>query len=416
MRKQVNFSDFALSARLLEAVRDLGYEQPTPIQTQAIPPALLGRDVIGCAQTGTGKTAAFLLPLIERLLDGRPGGTRALVLVPTRELVIQVTEQAKALSRHTRLHVAAIYGGVGMGSQEQALRHQRADIVIATPGRLLDHMQRGHIAFDKLEVLVLDEADRMLDMGFLPDVRRILRRVPQQRQTLLFSATMPPAIQALAREVQRDPALVEVARSRPPTGVSQSLYPVSEHLKTPLLLALFEQQAMTSVLVFTRTKYRADRLAKQLARAGVKVGRIHGDRTQGQRVAALEGFRSGQYRVLVATDIAARGLDVEGISHVVNYDIPAQPDDYIHRIGRTARVEAVGDALTFITPADEFQVRLIERTLGRALERRQLPGFDYQTAAPSHARPSAKDIQRQIAAGRTSAQRWAQVARGLGRR
>ncbi len=407
------FSDFDLAATLQDAVRRMGFERPTPIQVQAIPPALQGRDIVGCAQTGTGKTAAFLLPSLNALLNGKneAKSSRMLILVPTRELALQVGDHATQLARKTSLKVAIVYGGVGMRDQERALR-AGVDVIVATPGRLLDHMGRGHVRFDHLSILVLDEADRMLDMGFLPDIRRVLRALPTQRQTMLFSATMPPHILALAREVQRNPVKVEVAIARPPEAIDQKLYPVPRHLKVNLLLNLMNQHELTSVLVFTRTKYGADNLLKKLKQAGIKAATIHGDRTQGQRVAALEGFRRGHYRVLVATDIAARGIDVDGISHVLNFDAPGTAEDYVHRIGRTARAEATGDAITFVTPADEPIVYGIQQLIGKRLERCTVPGFDYGIAAPSYARPTVKELQQQYTAPRTVSQRWSQMIGG----
>ncbi len=397
----------------------MGFEHPTPIQTQAIPPALQGLDIVGCAQTGTGKTAAFLLPSLNALLSNKSKNknSRMLVLVPTRELALQVGDHAKQLARQTGLKVAVVYGGVGMQDQERALR-AGADVVVATPGRLLDHINRNTACFEHLSILVLDEADRMLDMGFLPDIRRVLRVLPPsaRRQTLLFSATMPPYILALTREVQRNPVKVEVAVARPPEAIDQKLYPVPKHLKVNLLLHLLNHHKMTSVLVFTRTKHGADNLVKKLKQAGVKAATIHGNRTQGQRVAALEGFRQGHYRVLVATDIAARGIDVEGISHVLNFDAPGVAEDYVHRIGRTARAEASGDAITFITPADEPMVQSIQRLIGRKLERCNAPGFDYGVEAPSYAKPSVAELQRQYATPRTTSQRWSQMLGGRRRR
>lgn len=411
------FSDFEIAAPLQDAVRRMGFERATPIQVQAIPPALQGRDVVGCAQTGTGKTAAFLLPSLNALLNGKSEAksSRMLILVPTRELALQVGDHAQQLARKTSLKVAIVYGGVGMRDQERALR-AGADVVVATPGRLLDHMGRRNVRFDRLSILVLDEADRMLDMGFLPDIRRVLHALPSQRQTMLFSATMPPHILALAREVQRDPVKVEVAVARPPDSIDQKLYPVPKHLKAQLLLNLMEQGEMTSVLVFTRTKHGADNLMLKLKKAGIKAATIHSNRTQGQRVAALEGFRRGRYRVLVATDIAARGIDVDGISHVLNFDAPGSAEDYVHRIGRTARAEATGDAITFVTPADEPIVHGIQQLIGRRLPRCMAPGFDYGVTAPSYARPTVEELQRQYTAPRTISQRWAQMLGGRRRR
>lgn len=411
------FSEFDIAAPLQDAVRRMGFERATPIQAQAIPPALQGRDIVGCAQTGTGKTAAFLLPSLNALLNGKSEakGSRMLILVPTRELALQVGDHAQQLARKTSLKVAIVYGGVGMRDQERALR-AGADVVVATPGRLLDHMGRRNVRFDRLSILVLDEADRMLDMGFLPDIRRVLHALPTRRQTMLFSATMPPHILALAREVQRDPVKVEVAVARPPDSIDQKLYPVPKHLKAQLLLSLMGQDEMTSVLVFTRTKHGADNLMLKLKKAGIKAATIHSNRTQGQRVAALEGFRRGRYRVLVATDIAARGIDVDGISHVLNFDAPGSAEDYVHRIGRTARAEATGDAITFVTPADEPIVHGIQQLIGRRLERCMMPGFDYGVQAPSYAKPTVQELQRQYTTPRTTSQRWAQMLGGRRRR
>ncbi|MGQ0796865.1 MAG: DEAD/DEAH box helicase, partial [Methanobacteriota archaeon] len=356
-------------------------------QREAIPPVLAGRDVIGTAQTGSGKTAAFLLPILQRLLRGAHGRTRVLVLSPTRELAAQIEAAFRGFAKGTRLRAHAVYGGVGMGPQEHALRGG-VDVVVATPGRLLDHMGRRHADFRALEVLVLDEADRMLDMGFLPDVRRIVDALPRERQTLLFSATMPEEIDRLARSVMRNPVRIAVSPPyRPPPTIRHEAYPVPSHLKTSLLVRLLGREDMMSVLVFVRTKRRSDRVARQVAAAGFPVARIHGDRSQSQRETALEGFRSGRHQILVATDVAARGLDVEGITHVINYDVPAVPTDYVHRVGRTARVEAEGDAITLVAPEEEADVRAIERTLGRSIPRVTLPDFDYRAPPPPKARP-----------------------------
>ncbi|HEU5197162.1 MAG TPA: DEAD/DEAH box helicase [Methylomirabilota bacterium] len=369
---------------LLRAVDALGYTVPTPIQKDAIPPAIAGRDVLACAMTGSGKTAAFMLPILQRLLSRPPRhqGTRALVLAPTRELAAQIDEQRVALGRFTRLSGAAVFGGVSMGPQEMALR-RGLDVLVATPGRLLDHLQRGTARLGSIETLVLDEADRMLDMGFLPDIRRILRYVPVARQTLLFSATMPPAIVSLARELLCHPVTLDVERpSAPAAGVSHAAYPVASELKLSLLVQLLGQPGVKNALVFTRTKHRANRVADGLGRRGVSADRIHGNRSQAQRTQALAAFKAGRCRVLVATDIAARGIDVTGLSHVVNFDVPPAPEDYIHRVGRTARAEAVGDALTLVSPAEEADLRSIERAVGTRIRRVTLPNFDY-TARPA---------------------------------
>jgi ATP-dependent RNA helicase RhlE len=373
----MSFTSFDLHPDLLRAVDALGYTVPTPIQKDAIPPAMAGRDVLACAMTGSGKTAAFILPILHRLL-GRPTGvTRALVLAPTRELAAQIDEQRRALGRFTRLGGAAIFGGVSMGPQETAFR-RGADILVATPGRLLDHLSRPYARLDRVETLVLDEADRMLDMGFLPDIRRVMKRLPPQRQNLLFSATMPPAIAALARELLRQPVTLDIERpSAPAVGVSHAAYPVAAEMKLPLLVELLRQPGVRNALVFTRTKHRANRLAEGLVRRGVPADRIHGNRSQAQRTQALAAFKAGTCRVLVATDIAARGIDVTGLSHVVNFDVPPAAEDYIHRVGRTARAEAVGDAVTLVSPAEEGDLRSIERAVGTRIPRVTLPGFDY---------------------------------------
>ncbi|MFN2399053.1 MAG: DEAD/DEAH box helicase [Gemmatimonadaceae bacterium] len=372
------FSTLGLHADLLKSLKELGFARPTPIQTDAIPPALAGRDVLACAMTGSGKTAAFLLPILH-LLIGRPRGvTRALVITPTRELAAQILEDLNDLAVHTPLTGAAIYGGVGMGPQEHAFR-SGADVLIATPGRLIDHFRAPYAKLDKLEYLVLDEADRMLDMGFLPDIRRILRHLPARRQTLLFSATMPAPIATLTSEMLRNPAKINLQRqAAPAVGITQAVYPVEQELKSSLLVALLERGEMQDVLVFTRTKHRADRLAKFLVRHGVNAERIHGNRSQPQRTEALAGFKSGKYRVLVATNIAARGIDVEALGHVVNFDVPAVADDYIHRVGRTARAELTGDAFTFVSPEEEPDLRQIERAIGKRLPRVIVPDFNYR--------------------------------------
>jgi ATP-dependent RNA helicase RhlE len=371
------FTGFGLDPALLRAVRELGFARPTPVQTDAIPPALAGRDVLACAMTGSGKTAAFLLPIMQRFLAKRRGGTRALILTPTRELAAQIDAHFTELAVHTPLTGAAVFGGVGMGPQEHAFR-SGVDVIVATPGRLLDHFRHPYAKLERLEVLVLDEADRMLDMGFLPDIRRVLRHLPPRRQTLFFSATMPAPIVQLAREMLRDPVTVNLERKAAPAiGITHAVYPVAQELKTPLLLALLERNDIRQALVFTRTKHRANRLAQFLDRHRLACERIHGNRSQAQRTQALAGFKAGRFRVLVATDIAARGIDVEALSHVVNFDVPNVPDDYIHRVGRTARAEMTGDAFTFVAPDEEGDLRAIERAIGKQLPRVTLPGFDY---------------------------------------
>ncbi|MBI1894801.1 MAG: DEAD/DEAH box helicase [Candidatus Rokubacteria bacterium] len=342
---------------------------------------MAGRDVLACAVTGSGKTAAFLLPILHRLAGRRRGVTRVLVLTPTRELAAQIDDHRRQLARHVGIGGASVYGGVAMGPQEQAFR-RGADVLVATPGRLLDHFRFPYARLADLEVLVLDEADRMLDMGFLPDIRRILKQLPAKRQTLFFSATLPPPIVALAREMLRDPVAINVERpSAPATGITQTAYPVPQELKSALLLELLKRPDVRSVLAFTRTKHRANRLADFLARHGVASDRIHGNRSQAQRTQALSRFKDGQVSVLVATDIAARGIDITGLSHVVNFDVPAVPDDYIHRVGRTARMEALGDALSLVSPGEEADFRTIERSLGTRIERVAVPGFDYRQKA-----------------------------------
>jgi len=374
------FSQFGLHTDLLRGVREMGFTRPTPIQADAIPPALEGRDVLACAMTGSGKTAAFLLPILHHLLAKKRGATRALVLTPTRELAAQIDEHAKELTVHTPLTSAAIFGGVAMGPQEHAFR-SGTDLLVATPGRLLDHFRFPYARLEHLEVLVLDEADRMLDMGFLPDIRRVLKHLPPRRQTLFFSATMPPPIAELSREMLKHPFTVNLERkAAPAVGITQAVYPVPQSLKAPLLLELLQRGDIKNVLVFTRTKHRANRLAETLAKKGVACERIHGNRSQAQRTQALEGFKSGRYRVLVATDIAARGIDVEALSHVVNFDVPNVPEDYIHRVGRTARAEMTGDAFTLVSPEETTELAAIERAIGKRLPRITVPGFDYAKA------------------------------------
>jgi ATP-dependent RNA helicase RhlE len=373
----VPFAHLKLHPSLLKGIKELGFARPTPIQADAIPPALAGRDVLACAMTGSGKTAAFLLPILHRLIDKPRRTTRALVLTPTRELAAQILEDLNDLAVHTPITAAAVFGGVGMGPQEHAFR-SGVDVLIATPGRLLDHFKAPYAKLSGVEYLVLDEADRMLDMGFLPDIRRVLRHLPTRRQTLFFSATMPAPILALTREMLRDPAMIQLERkAAPAVGITQAVYPVPQELKSALLLALLNRGEMQDVLVFTRTKHRTNRLAEYLVRHGVKAERIHGNRSQAQRTEALAGFKSGKHRVLVATDIAARGIDVVELGHVVNFDVPEVPDDYIHRVGRTARAEATGDAFTFVSPEEEGDLRNIERAVGRRLPRVTVPDFDY---------------------------------------
>jgi len=378
----MSFTSFNLHPQVEAGVKALGYNTPTPIQRQAIPPVLQGHDVMGLAQTGTGKTAAFVLPILERLIKGPSGRVRALVIAPTRELAEQIHDAIRALGHHTKRRSTTIYGGVSMNPQIQKLR-TGVEIVVACPGRLLDHIRRGTINLSSVEVLVLDEADRMLDMGFVPDIREIIKHVPARRQTLLFGATMPDDIRRLANEILRTPVTVQVDPAAPADTVAHALYPVAQHLKTPLLLELLRHTDTESVLIFTRTKHRAKRLGEQLGKAGYQAASLQGNLSQNQRQAALDGFRAGSVQVLVATDIAARGIDVSRISHVINYDMPDCTDSYTHRIGRTGRADKTGDAFTFITREDESMVHSIERVLGAKVERRRVEGFDYKKPAPA---------------------------------
>jgi ATP-dependent RNA helicase RhlE len=376
----VPFHSLGLGPPLTDTLRRLGFDSPTPIQEQAIPFILAGRDVVGSAETGSGKTAAFLLPAMARLLRGKnAGATRVLILVPTRELAMQVFTVAQELAAGTGIGCIPVYGGVGLEGQAPALR-SGVDIVVATPGRLLDHAGRGYTRFRSLEVLVLDEADRMLDMGFLPDIRRILATLPNERQTLLFSATMPREIVELSRDILRDPERIRVGPLRTtsaPVGITHAIFPVPAHRKTALLEVLLRREGMTSVLVFTRTKHGADRLSRELARSGFETGVLHGDRSQAERERDLGAFMDGYLKVLVATDVAARGLDVEGITHVINYDFPRSPEDYLHRVGRTARMKAKGDAFALVAPEEEGEVAGVEREMGVSIPRVTLPEFDY---------------------------------------
>jgi len=374
------FIDLGLSPPVLAAVRDAGYTEPTPIQRQAIPLALGGRDIMGLAHTGTGKTAAFTLPIIDRLIGG-PKRTRVLILAPTRELAAQVDDSFRKYGKHSGLDVVAVYGGVPIEPQERALR-AGVDVVVATPGRLIDHIERQNVVFDDLEVLVLDEADRMLDMGFAPQINRIVNEVPPYRQTLLFSATMPPEVEALARKYLRKPVVVQVGRrSAAASTVAHAVYPVPRDKKSALLVELLRKPEMDSVLIFSRTKHGADRVVRHLDRSGITATAMHADKSQAQRTQALEGFKRGSIRVLVATDIAQRGLDISGITHVINYDVPQQPEDYVHRIGRTGRAAATGDAYTFMSPDEIAMVRTIERVIGQQIPRISVPGFDFGTVA-----------------------------------
>jgi len=370
----------------MTGIKRAGYDKPTPIQEAAIPAALAGHDLIGTAQTGTGKTAAFVLPILNKLLDGPRGVSRALIVTPTRELAGQIHDVIRVLATGTKLRSTTIFGGVGAGPQIKAIR-EGAEILVACPGRLLDLMNQNQVRLDRIEILVLDEGDRMFDMGFLPDIKRIIKAVPAKRQTMLFSATFPPEIEQLASQTLKHPQRISVGLSRPAHTVTHALYPVPQHLKGALLVALLKQTDTNSVLVFTRTKHRAHRVAQQIARAGFDVTSLHGDRTQGQRQSALKGFKDGTHQIMIATDIAARGLDVESISHVINFDMPDTADAYIHRIGRTGRAERTGDAFTLVTPEDNDMVRALERIMG-PLPKLTLPDFDYKAPAPPRSEPS----------------------------
>jgi ATP-dependent RNA helicase RhlE len=380
-KERMKFQEFDLHPKVAAGVAAAGYAAPTPIQAQAIPAVMAGRDVMGLAQTGTGKTAAFVLPILHRLMQGERGHVRALIVAPTRELAEQIHGAIGTLGNETRLRSLTVYGGVSVNPQVQKLK-RGAEIVVACPGRLIDHINQGTIDLSRLEVLVLDEADQMFDMGFFPDIRRILGHLPPKRQTLLFSATMPAEIRKLTREVLSNPTTVQVDTVAPATTVSHALYPVAQHLKTGLLLQLLQHTDTESVLVFTRTKHRAKRLGQQLEKSGYRATSLQGNLSQNRRQEALDGFRAGRFQVLVATDIAARGIDVSQVSHVVNYDIPDTPEAYIHRIGRTGRASRSGDAFTLVTGEDAGMVRAIEKVLGGSIERRTITDFDYHVAAP----------------------------------
>jgi ATP-dependent RNA helicase RhlE len=390
----MSFIPFNFHPRIAAGVKALGYRTPTPIQLQAIPPVLQGDDVLGLAQTGTGKTAAFVLPILERLMKGPRGTVRALVIAPTRELAEQIDQAFGSMGRQTGLRSVTVYGGVNMNLQIKKLR-AGVEIVVACPGRLLDHINQGTIKLSQMEVLVLDEADRMFDMGFLPDIRKIIAHVPAKRQTLLFSATMPKDIRLLAGKVLHAPVTVQIGHTAPADTVCHALYPVGQQLKTSLLLELLRRADTDSVLVFTRTKHRAKQLGQQLERAGHRAASLQGNLSQSRRQAALDGFRDGSYRILVATDIAARGIDVSSISHVINYDMPDTVDAYTHRIGRTGRAAKTGDAFTFIVPEDEDMVRSIERILGKKVERKTLDGFDYKGSAAGRDAGLSRPLHRQ---------------------
>jgi ATP-dependent RNA helicase RhlE len=382
------FKALGLHPLLVQATRDMRYEEPTPIQAQAIPAVLAGRDLIATAQTGTGKTAAFILPIMNRLLSQPKHVTQALVVTPTRELAQQISDVCVGLGYHTPIGFGLLVGGMAMGPQQKSLR-SGAEIIIATPGRLLDHMRQSQTRFDQLHTLVLDEADRMFDMGFLPDIKRIVARLPARKQTLLFSATMPPVIAKLAAEMLREPVTIQIGRrSAPAVGITQAAYPVAEHLKTSLLRHLLRHTEMPSVLVFTRTKQSARRLARTVEADGFTVTELHSNRTQAQRMRSMEGFRQGEFQVLVATNIAARGIDVDHITHVISFDVPTVPDEYVHRIGRTGRMATEGDAFVLVSPPEERSLASIERHIGQRLPRVTLPDFEYAAPAPlKHGKP-----------------------------
>ena len=396
------FKTFGLSDPLVQGILATGYTAPTEIQSQAIPAAIAGSDLIGCAQTGTGKTAAFVLPILDRLSHGRAGRKRAvrsLILTPTRELAVQIERSILGYGRFTDLKALAVYGGVSINNQIKAVRGG-VDIVVATPGRLIDHMQRNTIKLDGVEVLVLDEADRMLDMGFVHDVRRIVGGLPKKRQTLLFSATISPEVKTLAADMLKSPKVIQIGRPRNPIEtITQHIYAVEKALKMDLLLHMIEEWRMFSVLVFSRTKYGADKISRRLKRAGVIAVSIHSGRTQSQRQGALDGFRSGKYQVMVATDIAARGIDVEGISHVINYDVPTHAEDYVHRIGRTGRAEATGDAITFVSSEEQKYLHEVAKFIGRKLTAGKCKGFSYiksPAPEPKTARSSKPSQRKQV--------------------
>jgi ATP-dependent RNA helicase RhlE len=377
----MDFKSFKFHPKVEAGIVAAGYTTPTPIQAQAIVPVMEKKDVMGLAQTGTGKTAAFGLPILHRLMTGKRGQVRALIIAPTRELAEQINEAIKSLGKMTGLRSITVYGGVGINPQKAALK-RGVDIVVACPGRLLDHIQQGTIDLSKLEVLVLDEADHMFDMGFLPDIRKILKALPSQRQTLLFSATMPIEIRRLANDILRYPQTIQADTATSATTVRHALYPVAQHLKTDLLLQMLEHTDTDSVLVFTRTKHRAKRLGEKLGKSGYKATSLQGNLSQNRRQEALNGFRQGKYQILVATDIAARGIDVSQVSHVINYDVPTTPEAYVHRIGRTGRAARTGDAYTMVAADDKSMIRSIERLLGKSIEQRTMDGFDYKKAAP----------------------------------
>jgi ATP-dependent RNA helicase RhlE len=408
----MSFEEFGFSQPLIDAVERRGFEDPTPIQIETIPEALDGRDIMGCAQTGTGKTVAFLLPSIEKLSKDhrKHRWPRLVVMAPTRELVLQIADEARDFASGSRLSVTAIFGGGSIRKQANQLK-RGADLVVATPGRLMDHMRRGNIRFDEMQILVIDEADRMLDMGFLPDMREIVGQMPNERQTMMFSATMPPTVAGLAGEFLNDPIRIDIKVATPPESIDQRLYPVPRHLKIDLLISLIQSQSVESMLVFTATKVNADMLYRRLKEAHVSAACIHGDYRQRDRLAALRKFRSGDVKVLVATNVASRGLDIEDISHVANFDVPEHAEDYVHRIGRTARADADGNAITLVTAEDERAVARIESFLGRKIQRFRLDDFNYDVPAPSWAKPSFEALLKKARGDDDEVERWRSLAR-----
>jgi ATP-dependent RNA helicase RhlE len=411
-REDMSFEEFGFSQPLIDAVERRGFEDPTPIQIEAIPEALDGRDILGCAQTGTGKTVAFLLPAIEHLRNeqGKHRWPRLVVMAPTRELVLQIADEARDFATGSKLSVCAVFGGGSIRKQADQLK-RGADMVVATPGRLMDHMRRNNIRFDELQILVIDEADRMLDMGFLPDMRQIIDHMPAVRQTMMFSATMPPTVAGLANEFLRDPIRIDIKVATPPESIDQRLYPVPKHLKIDLLVDLIQSQTVESMLVFTATKVNADMLYRKLKEAKISAACIHGDYRQKDRLAALRRFKAGEVKVLVATNVASRGLDIEDISHVANFDVPEHAEDYVHRIGRTARAEADGNAITLVTPEDERAVAKIQTFLGRKIPRIRLEDFDYDIPAPSWAKPSFEALLKKAQGDDDEVEHWRSLAR-----
>ncbi len=395
----MSFQPLGLIESVVHGVQSMGYVDPTPIQLRAIPLILEGKDLIGSSQTGTGKTAAFALPILSKL--AKHGSLRALILEPTRELAAQVETAFRDYSRFTNLRVTVLYGGVGYGKQLQDLK-SGVDIIVATPGRLLDHIQQGNLKLDTIEHLVLDEGDRMLDMGFMPDVRRIIEKCPKSRQTLLFSATMPPEIVNLTQWALREPQAIEIGQRRSPAEtVTHAIYPVATTQKFDLLSALLERTNYDSVLIFTRTKHAADKIAHKLKAENHAIAILHSNRTQRERTDALDGFRSGKYEVMVATDIASRGIDVAGVSHVINYDVPQHPEDYVHRIGRTGRAQAVGDAFTLMTAEEASEVTAIERFIGQAIPRIKLENFKYVYSTAFDTSSTGQSGAKGVRGGRT---------------